>query len=193
MAGERRARDLFDEPGVLLREASLDLVEDALLVIREGHFGPCLVWSMGLDLPIHYRKPDRSGKRRSGAVRFPPMGENRPEFEPMGESDFPQAGIVIGSIGAILGSLVWVYLGFLTVVHREETSRIAYKIKVLGALGLLATLPGAVAVVVGVLGLLHRRASRPFRRRSLLALALGVGVIGGAAAIQLMANAAVRR
>ncbi len=121
------------------------------------------------------------------------MREDRPDFEPMGESDFPQAGIVVGSIGAILGSLVWIYLGFLTIVHREETSRIAYKIKVLGALGLLAALPGAVAAVVGVLGLLHRRASRPFRRRSLLALVLGVGVIGGAAAIQLMANAAVRR
>src|SRR4029079_2986715 len=34
---ERRPRDLFDQPRIFLRQASLDLLEDALLVIGEWH------------------------------------------------------------------------------------------------------------------------------------------------------------
>src|SRR3954454_1619778 len=37
MRVKRRARDLFDQPRIFLRQASLDLLEDALLVIGEWH------------------------------------------------------------------------------------------------------------------------------------------------------------
>src|SRR3954454_21564071 len=37
MRVKRRARDLFDQPRIFLRRASLDLLEDALLVIGEWH------------------------------------------------------------------------------------------------------------------------------------------------------------
>ncbi len=141
---------------------------------------------------FHIARMVRARIAGGGTLSLDLMGRGGRDFEPLGESDLPQAGIVVGALGALGACSVWVYLAYLVLTNAEESSGIAYRIKVLGGLGLLAGLPSAAALVVGLACALRPRASRPFRRRGVVAAVLGALGLFGAAAIQLMADAAVR-
>ena len=110
------------------------------------------------------------------------------EIEPFGESDLPQAAIVLGAAGTLLSAAVWLYIGYRWVKGSAVDHNVASTVRILGAVGLLGGFPAGLAVLIGGTCLLQRRASRPFRRRSAVAILLGLVGIGGAAAIQLVAN-----
>jgi hypothetical protein len=112
------------------------------------------------------------------------------DVAPLGESDRPAAAIVLGAAGALMASGVWIYLGYHLVKGTLDDHNIQSTIRILGAVGLLGGFPAVLAVILGALSLLQRRASRSYRRKSAIAMALGLVGLCGAVAIQVAANAA---